>query len=141
LTKTIEVRAGADAVGVGYALRASRLLAAAFAVRWNLTLTGPAGGRYARTEEGAAGSLEESGEREGTRLELVDDWLGLTARLEWRPRARVTWAPVYTVSLSEAGLERVWQGVEVVMQWPLALGPEPWSGRIDLTLLPHPNRR
>jgi alpha-amylase len=140
LTKTLEVRAGADALGVGYALRASRLLAAAFAVRWNLTLTGPAGGRYARTEEGAAGSLEEAGEREGARLELVDDWLGLTARLEWRPRAAVTWGPVYTVSLSEAGLERVWQGVEVTVRWPVALGPEAWTGQIGLTLVRHERR-
>jgi alpha-amylase len=137
LTKTIEVRGGADTVGVDYELRASRLLAAGFAVRWNLTLTGPSGGRYVRTEEGSAASLEEPGDREGSRLELVDDWLGLTARLEWRPRARVTWAPVYTVSLSESGLERVWQGLEVVVLWPVALGPERWSGHIELTLQPH----
>jgi alpha-amylase len=134
LAKVLEVRAGADRLAVRYEARAARPLRARLAVRWNLTLTGPAADRYYRDEAGHAGSLEASGERDGDAVDLVDEWLGLTARLSFGPRGRLAWAPVYTVSLSEQGLERVWQGVEVTVVWPVELGPEPWSGRIDLDL-------
>jgi len=81
--------------------------------------------------------LEAAGEREGERVALVDDWLGLTATLTWSPRARILWAPVYTVSLSEAGLERVWQGVELTVVWPVELGPDGWEARTGLGLEGH----
>jgi hypothetical protein len=33
------------------------------------------------------------------------------------------WAPVETVSNSEGGFERVYQGSGLLLSWPLALGP------------------
>ncbi len=134
LTKIVELRAGADSLEARYELRATQPLRARFAVRWNLTLTGSAPDRYYRIEKGETASLESTGTRPGERLELVDEWLGLAAGLWWTPAGRVDWGPVYTVSLSEAGLERVWQGAQVTVSWPVDLGPAPWSGRIGLTL-------
>ncbi len=64
----------------------------------------------------------------------MDDWLGLAATLTWGPPAHLARAPVYTVSLSEAGLERVWQGVELTVVWPVELSPEPWEARMSLAL-------
>ncbi len=134
LAKGLEVRRGRNGLTVGYALRAARALDARFAVRWNLALTGPADGRYYRTAAGQTASLEDAGARQGDAIELVDEWLGLTATLRWSPAGRVDWAPVYTVSLSEAGLERVWQGVELVVSWPVALGPDEWRATMTLAL-------
>jgi alpha-amylase len=130
VSKRLEVAGEGAGLGVRYALRAERAVAARFAVRWNLTVSGPGLERYYRGEGGEVESLETAGERDGERLALVDDWLGLTATLSWRPRARVRWAPVYTVSLSEAGLERVWQGVELTVVWPVELGPDGWEAHM-----------
>jgi alpha-amylase len=134
LSKTIEVRRDAGPLVVRYGLRASDRVAARFAVRWNLTVSGPTDGRHYRDPDGTVRSLESTGDREAQALDVVDDWLGLTARLRWTPGGRLHWAPVYTVSLSESGLERVWQGVELTLVWPVTLGPEPWSARVELGL-------
>jgi alpha-amylase len=134
LTKTVEVREDDGPLVVRYELRAARPLAARLAVRWNLTLTGPSADRYYRGPDGSRESLESAGEGEADGVGLVDDWLGLTAHLGWEPRARLHRVPVYTVSLSEAGLERVWQGVGLTAVWPVTLGPEPWRGGFELAL-------
>jgi alpha-amylase len=132
VTKRLGVRAGQDSLSVRYRLRAGQPLPGRFAVRWNLAVTGPASDRYLRVGDEAPASLESVGAAAADRLALVDEWLGLTARLRWTPPGRVEWAPVYTVSLSEAGFERVWQGVELTLSWPVALGPEPWEMEISL---------
>jgi alpha-amylase len=134
LTKVVELRAGDGPLVARYELRASRPVAARLAVRWNLTLTGPAPDRYYRAPDGTRQSLEGAVEGDGDAIALVDDWLGLTAHLGWAPGARLYGAPVYTVSLSEAGLERVWQGVGLTVVWPVTLGPEPWRGGFELRL-------
>ena len=35
----------------------------------------------------------------------------------------MSWAPVETVSLSEAGFERVYQGLAILLCWPVELPP------------------
>ena len=141
LAKTIEVRSARSGLVAHYELRATRALVARFAVRWNLTLTGPAPDRYYRTDRGERLSLEDTGWRSARRLDLVDDWLGLTAALWWSRDGTVAWTPVYTVSLSESGFERIWQGVQVTVCWPVELGPKAWSARIALDLAAHRGTR
>jgi len=51
---------------------------------------------------------------------LVDEWLELQARLSWTPGAELAWAPVETVSVSEAGFERLYQGIALLLAWPIA---------------------
>jgi alpha-amylase len=51
---------------------------------------------------------------------LVDEWLGLGARLTWSPGAELAWGPVETVSVSESGFERIYQGLALLLSWPLA---------------------
>ena len=101
-------------------------------VQWNLALSaGDAPGRYltapGRPSLGSAGRL--TGERE---IALVDEWLGLAARLAWTPAAEVTWGPVETVSVSEAGFERIYQGLALLLLWPL--GGEAREMEITLTV-------
>jgi hypothetical protein len=88
-------------------------------VQWNLALSaGDAPGRYLTAPErpslGSAGRL--TGVRE---IALVDEWLGVAARLSWTPAAEVTWGPVETVSVSEGGFERIYQGLALLLLWPL----------------------
>ena len=91
-----------------------------WAVQWNLALSaGDAPGRYLALAErpslGSHGRLAAA-----TELTLVDEWLALEARLRWSPAAEVAWGPVQTVSVSEAGFERIFQGLALLLIWPLA---------------------
>ena len=110
-------------VSARYRLAApSGALAGRWAVQWNLALSaGDAPGRYltvpGHPSLGSAGRLATA-----TAVTLVDEWLGLEARLAWQPAAELAWAPVETVSVSEAGFERLYQGLALLLTWPLA-GP------------------
>jgi alpha-amylase len=88
-------------------------------VQWNLTLSaGDAPGRYLQLPGhpslGSSGRLGEVSE-----VRLVDEWLALEARLSWSPGAELAWGPVETVSVSEAGFERIYQGLALLLTWPL----------------------
>ena len=92
-------------------------------MQWNLALTaGDATGRYYRLpgQPSLGGRGARAGERE---LTLVDEWFGAEAALTSSAPAELAWAPVETVSLSEAGLERIYQGSSIVWGWPLRLAP------------------
>jgi alpha-amylase len=39
------------------------------------------------------------------------------------PAAEAWWAPIDTISNSEAGFERVYQGSALLLSWPLSLEP------------------
>jgi alpha-amylase len=91
-----------------------------WAVQWNLALSaGDAPGRYlllpGRPSLGSAGRLGEASE-----VTLVDEWLGLEVRLAWSAGAELAWGPVETVSVSEAGYERIYQGLALLLAWPLS---------------------
>ena len=65
----------------------------------------------------------------------MDEWLGVVLALGTPVPADVAWAPVETVSLSEAGLERIYQGSSIVFAWPLHLARgEVWTRDITLAL-------
>jgi len=115
------VTLGDATVDVHYRIRPAerQALAGRFAVQWNLALTaGNAPDRYldlaARPTLGSAG-------REPVRSDvaLVDEWAGVEARLRWSPAAEFAWGPVETVSLSEGGFERIYQGIALLLVWRL----------------------
>jgi 4-alpha-glucanotransferase len=88
-------------------------------VQWNLAMSaGEAPGRYLTAPErpslGSTGRLASASE-----IRLVDEWLGLAAQLRWSPPAELAWGPVETVSVSEAGYERIYQGLALLLLWPL----------------------
>jgi alpha-amylase len=99
-----------------------------WAVQWNLALTaGDAPGRYLTLPERP--SLASSGRVRGlAAVTLVDEWIGVRAALTWSPGAELAWGPVETVSVSEAGFERIYQGLALLLTWPLEAAPvELWT--------------
>ncbi|MGH9689565.1 MAG: alpha-amylase/4-alpha-glucanotransferase domain-containing protein [Candidatus Acidiferrales bacterium] len=66
-------------------------------------------------------------------LRVVDEWqrIGVTLRA---PGARSFWiAPIETVSESEEGYERIYQGSQVIAVWPVELAAnEEWKGQMTL---------
>ncbi len=68
-----------------------------------------------------------------TELRVVDEWQRAAVMLE-APAARNFWiAPIETVSESEDGFERIYQGSQIAAVWPmeLAAGAE-WKGQLIL---------
>ena len=95
---------------------------------WNLSLlTGDAPGR--RLVIGGSSPRVEApgstGETTGVRSIRLEDaeFLRVALTLEFEPVARMEWSPIETVSLSEAGAERVYQGTAFVFGFQGA-GPE-----------------
>lgn len=132
LEKRVAVR-GAT-VDARYRLRAApgRPLGGRWVVQWNLALTaGDAPGRYldlpGRPSLGSSGRVPAA-----SRLVLVDEWAGIEARLTFHPEAELAWGPVETVSLSESGFERIYQGIALVLVWPLQLPP---GGQEELSVV------
>jgi alpha-amylase len=104
-----------------YRLQAATVpLDARWAVQWNLALTaGDGGDRYIELPDRPP--LASQGRRHDLQeLTLVDAWVGLEARLSWNPGAEVAWGPVETVSVSEEGFERIYQGSAFLITWPLS---------------------
>ncbi len=68
-------------------------------------------------------------------LSVVDEWQEISAKIE-APGADTFWiAPIETVSESEDGFERIYQGSQVIAVWPIDLASgEKWRGRMALRL-------
>ncbi len=96
-----------------------------FGIEWATTLLGGggnpaawwevAGERTAHDATRAAAGLE--------RLAAGNDDLGVSIATEVSPAADAWIAPIETVSNSESGFERVYQGSALLLSWPLRLGP------------------
>jgi alpha-amylase len=105
-----------------------------WAVQLNLALTaGDAPGRYYRLP--GSPSLGSRGGITGvTTLTLVDEWIGCEVEIGWSGTGGVGWAPIETVSLSEAGFERIYQGSAILISWPVQLPPGgSWEGEIRIS--------
>jgi 4-alpha-glucanotransferase len=77
--------------------------------------------------------LEWSGTIEGSRVRFADEWQNVAVGIEARGAAQVWISPIETVSESEEGFERVYQGSQILCIWNVALSPtEPWSGETKL---------
>jgi len=116
------------------AWRGPQALTARWGTQLNLTLTaGDAPGRYYRVPGspslGSRGSLAQA-----RSLTLVDEWIGCEVEIGWSGAADAGWAPIETVSLSEAGYERIYQGSAIVLSWPLTLPPGgAWEAELRLS--------
>jgi alpha-amylase len=115
-------------------------VAGRWAVQWNLALTaGEAPGRYFTLPDRP--HLATRGRtRDVSEVALVDEWAGVEARLRWSPGAELAWAPVETVSASEGGYERIFQGTALVLVWEGTAAPhhhaEEWDLWTELTIVP-----
>jgi 4-alpha-glucanotransferase len=57
------------------------------------------------------------------RIVQGNDWVGVAIESRPTPAADAWWAPIETVSNSEDGFERVYQGSSLLLSWPLDLAP------------------
>ena len=64
---------------------------------------------------------------------MVDEWRGLAVAVSAKESAEIWHHPIYTVSLSEGGFEKVYQGTTLVHLFTLNLSSQPT--RLTLTLL------
>jgi 4-alpha-glucanotransferase len=109
---------------VDYRLRpAGERLTGRWAVQWNLALTaGHAPDRY--LDLAGRPTLGSTGHEAGrSGVTMIDEWAAVEAQLQWSPAAELGWGPVETVSLSEGGFERIYQGTALLLVWRLDVAP------------------
>jgi hypothetical protein len=94
-------------------------------LEWNVNLLGGGANpaayyrtRSAETRHDAAGSADA-----GTELHFGNAHEGVDISVAGEPVAPATWQPIETVSNSEAGFERVYQGSCLTHRWPLSIAP------------------
>jgi alpha-amylase len=75
--------------------------------------------------------LNWSGEVKGDCLALVDEWLNLRIDVKVRPATAWWILPIFTVSQSEQGFEKVYQGSCLLPHWPLEDGELRATVRLD----------
>jgi alpha-amylase len=99
-----------------------------FGVEFNVNLlAGDAPDRYYRIpgypiEDRRLASL---GELKGiSEVRLIDEWNGMEVFLKINRECNLWRFPVETVSLSESGFERIFQGSCLLFHWPMELGPK-----------------
>jgi 4-alpha-glucanotransferase len=73
------------------------------------------GGRTAHDAAGKAQAIEQ--------IAAGNDWVGLTVTTRVAPAADAWWSPIDTISNSEAGFERVYQGSALLFSWPVRIEP------------------
>jgi 4-alpha-glucanotransferase len=93
------------------------------ATEWNLDLLGGGHNPAAYYEVGADRTAHDvGGELLDTRgIAFGNDYEGVRIEARAEPDARLTWFPVETVSNSEAGFERSYQGSCMLFRWPVSL--------------------
>ncbi|MFZ0214175.1 MAG: alpha-amylase/4-alpha-glucanotransferase domain-containing protein [Candidatus Acidiferrales bacterium] len=81
--------------------------------------------------------LRWSGAAAGPELRLVDEWQKVDVLLQAEGAAEFWLAPIETISDSEEGFERVFQGSQALAVWPaeFQLGTV-WTGRFEFTVSP-----
>jgi 4-alpha-glucanotransferase len=79
--------------------------------------------------------LRWSAAASGPDLLVVDEWQGVTATLNATDALYFWVSPIETVSESEGGYERIYQGSQIIAVWPveLAQGAE-WKGKLTLSI-------
>ncbi|OGX13083.1 MAG: hypothetical protein A3K11_06030 [Nitrospirae bacterium RIFCSPLOWO2_12_FULL_63_8] len=125
--KVYRVTERETAVCVAYALesRASGPLAVRFGVEFNLTLlAGDDPQRYYEVPGVGRVRLRERGCCAGAdRFAMVDDWNRFRVTLRLDRSGDIWYMPIETVSQSEEGAERIYQGSALLASWPLTLNP------------------
>jgi alpha-amylase len=130
VTKRVIILPGSADFHVTYTMEntADEELTAVFGSEWNINLLG--GGHnpsaYYRVEgmELEDAALDSTGEvRNVTKMALGNSWLEIELGLELNHAATLWRFPIETVSGSEAGFERTYQGSCILLQWLLKLPP------------------
>ena len=94
-------------------------------VEWNFNLSGGGGNpsAYYRSADGETRHDAAGTARPGTALSFGNEYEGVDIAAQAAPPAEIAWRPVETVSNSEAGFERTYQGSCLTFSWPLTVAP------------------
>ncbi len=92
-------------------------------IEWSLTMLGGGGNPAAWWEiDGARAAHDAAGTADGiTAIAQGNDFVGVSVATTTDEPADAWWAPIETVSNSEDGFERVYQGSGLLLSWPLRL--------------------
>ena len=99
-------------------------------IEWTTTMLGGGGNPAAWWEvAGERGGHDGAGSAEAvTTLAQGNTFIGISIETTVSEPATAWWAPVETISNSEGGVERAYQGSGLLLSWPLAIAPgERWS--------------
>jgi len=109
-------------------------LRARLGLEWATTMLGGGGNPSAWWEIGEQRAGHDgSGAGAGIeRLAQGNDWLGIRIDTRISPACDAWWAPIETVSNSEEGFERVYQGSALLLSWVVDLEPgQQWLGSVE----------
>jgi 4-alpha-glucanotransferase len=136
ITKTLTLggsrRAPTLAMQVDLEHRDGASLEARIGVEWALTMLGGGGNPAAWWDVGGERTAHDAA---GTAAELStiaqgNDYIGVSVTSTTQA-ADAWWAPIETVSNSEDGFERIYQGSALLLSWPVRLAPgERWTRTI-----------
>ena len=98
---------------------------ALLAVEWPMTMLGGGGNPAAwYAVDGVRSAHDAAGSAEGVSVVGSGNaYIGIEVESRVEPPATAWWSPIETVSNSEGGFERVYQGSALVFTWPLRLAP------------------
>ena len=103
-------------------------------LEWGITMLGGGGNPSAWLEvAGARGRHDSAGEAAGVeRLAQGNEHIGIAVDTGVAPAADAWWAPIETISNSEDGFERTYQGSALLLSWPVTLGPSAtWTATVQ----------
>ncbi len=110
------------AFDLAYDLSAVTTVSGLFTVAFNLTLLAPdAPDRTLQIDGGAPRAMNTCGAQAGGEALMTDGWQRLALRLSSADPADILYHPIETVSQSEDGFERTYQGTNVTFCWPIML--------------------
>ena len=105
--------------------RSGAVVETMLALEWALNLAGGGANPQAWYLVGDERSPHDwNGAHDGpATVSFGNDWLGVGVDAVPEPGAAVWWQPIETISNSEGGFERIYQGSALVFRWPLHLVP------------------
>jgi alpha-amylase len=111
------------ALSVTVGNRSASPVEALLGLEWTITMLGGGGNPAAWIEvDGSRTSHDSHGTAAGvTSMSQANDWIGMAVVTALAEPTDIWWAPVETVSNSEGGFERVYQGAGILFSWPLSL--------------------
>ena len=112
-------------VAVTIANHGVRRIVARLGLEWSLMMLGGGGNPSAWYEAiGTRQAHDTAGSASGIgSIKQGNDWIGIALESRLEPAGDAWWAPIETVSNSEAGFERVYQGSALLLSWRIDLAP------------------
>ncbi len=102
-------------------------------VEWAITMLGGGGNPEAWWDVGGERARHDGAKSAAgiDRIAQGNGWLGVEVETTVDPQGDAWYAPIETVSNSEAGFERVYQGSALLLSWPVRLEPgASWTASI-----------